>query len=134
MKLADWSLHFYTLPYAREVVWSNAVEPSGLFALLRLVSDDGVTGVAEGTLKGTWSGVSPRSLRAALEDLVLPSIEKVDLADAARRAGGERILARVEARGVAEELELSVGVQRHLHHPNIRSGSIIPRAPDGTVL
>jgi L-alanine-DL-glutamate epimerase-like enolase superfamily enzyme len=63
------------------VVWSNAVESSGLFALLKLVSDDGITGVAEGTVKSTWSGVSPRSLQAALEDVVLPSIREIDLAD-----------------------------------------------------
>ena len=65
MKLAHWSLHFYRLPYAREVVWSNAVEDSGLFALLRLESDTGVVGIAEGTIKNTWSGVSPRSLQMA---------------------------------------------------------------------
>ena len=81
MKLADWSLHFYRLPYGREVVWSNAVESSGLFALLKLVSGDGVTGIAEGTVKNTWSGVSPRSLQAALEDVILPLMKKVDLGD-----------------------------------------------------
>jgi len=36
MKLERWSLHFYRLPYAREVVWANAREASGLFALLVL--------------------------------------------------------------------------------------------------
>jgi L-alanine-DL-glutamate epimerase-like enolase superfamily enzyme len=82
MKLARWSLHFYRLPYRREIVWSNAVESAGLFALLKLESDDGVTGIAEGTLKHTWSGVSPRSLQAALEDVVLPAIRNVDLAAA----------------------------------------------------
>jgi len=81
MKLADWSLHFYRLPYAREVVWANARETSGLFALLRLVADTGAQGIAEGTLKATWSGVSPRSLRAALEDFILPAIAGVDLGD-----------------------------------------------------
>jgi L-alanine-DL-glutamate epimerase-like enolase superfamily enzyme len=62
-------------------VWSNARERSGRFALLRLDSDDGVAGIAEGTLKSTWSGVSPGSLRAALNDLVLPLLEDVDLGD-----------------------------------------------------
>lgn len=81
MNLADWSLHFYRLPYGREVVWSNAVESSGLFALLKLVSDDGATGIAEGTIKSTWSGVSPRSLQAALEDLILPAMKGVELGD-----------------------------------------------------
>jgi len=63
------------------VVWANAVERSGLYALLRLDSDDGATGIAEGTLKDTWSGVSPRSLAAALEDFLMPRLKTVDLAD-----------------------------------------------------
>jgi L-alanine-DL-glutamate epimerase-like enolase superfamily enzyme len=81
MKLARWSLHFYRLPYGREVVWSNAVESSGLFALLKLESDAGFAGIAEGTIKNTWSGVSPRSLHSALEDVILPLLEGVELAD-----------------------------------------------------
>lgn len=81
MKLADWSLHFYRLPYCREVVWANAVEKSGLYALLRLTCDDGATGIAEGTLKDTWSGASPKSLAAVLEDILLPKLAKLDLAD-----------------------------------------------------
>lgn len=81
MKLADWSLQFYRLPYAREVVWANAVENSGLYALLTLRSADGATGIAEGTLKDTWSGVSPKSLAAVLEDILIPRLKKLDLAD-----------------------------------------------------
>jgi len=82
VKLARWSLACYRLRYDREVRWADAVEDSGVFALLRLESSDGVVGVAEGTIKSTWSGVSPRSLGAALEDLLLPRLEGVDLADA----------------------------------------------------
>jgi L-alanine-DL-glutamate epimerase-like enolase superfamily enzyme len=63
------------------VVWANAVERSGLYALLRLVSDEGATGIAEGTLKDTWSGVSPRSLAAALEDFLVPRLRGVDLGE-----------------------------------------------------
>jgi len=80
MKLERWSLHFYRLPYAREVVWANAREDSGLFALLKLEAD-GYSGIAEGTLKDTWSGVSPRSLAAALEDFLIPRLREVDLTD-----------------------------------------------------
>jgi len=82
VKLERWSLHFYRLPYAREVVWANARESSGLFALLRLDAG-GCSGIAEGTLKDTWSGVSPTSLRAALEDFLVPRLQVVDLSDAA---------------------------------------------------
>jgi L-alanine-DL-glutamate epimerase-like enolase superfamily enzyme len=80
MKLERWSLHFYRLPYEREVVWANAREDSGLFALLKIEAE-GAAGIAEGTLKDTWSGVSPRSLRAALEDFLMPRLAGLDLAD-----------------------------------------------------
>jgi L-alanine-DL-glutamate epimerase-like enolase superfamily enzyme len=80
MKLERWSLHFYRLPYAREVVWANAREDSGLFALLKLEAN-GCGGIAEGTLKDTWSGVSPRSLAAAFEDILIPRLREVDLTD-----------------------------------------------------
>lgn len=80
MKLERWSLHFYRLPYAREVVWANARESSGLFALLKLEAG-GAAGIAEGTLKDTWSGVSPASLKASLEDFLIPRLRDVDLAE-----------------------------------------------------
>jgi L-alanine-DL-glutamate epimerase-like enolase superfamily enzyme len=93
MKLERWSLHFYRLPYAREVVWANARERSGLFALLVLEAN-GAKGIAEGTLKDTWSGVSPKSLAAALEDFLIPRLREVDLTD-------ERLVARAFA-GIPE--------------------------------
>jgi L-alanine-DL-glutamate epimerase-like enolase superfamily enzyme len=80
VKLERWSLLFYRLPYAREVVWANAREDSGLFALLKLEAE-GCSGIAEGTLKDTWSGVSPKSLAAAFEDFLIPRLRAVDLTD-----------------------------------------------------
>lgn len=80
MKLERWSLHFYRLPYAREVLWANAREDAGLFTLLKLEAG-GCAGIAEGTLKDTWSGVSPKSLAAALEDFLIPRLREVDLTD-----------------------------------------------------
>ena len=93
MKLERWSLHFYRLPYAREVVWANAREDSGVFALLKLEAN-GCSGIAEGTLKDTWSGVSPRSLAAAFEDFLIPRLRELDLTD-------ERIVAQAFA-GIPE--------------------------------
>jgi L-alanine-DL-glutamate epimerase-like enolase superfamily enzyme len=86
LALERWSLAFYRLPYAREVSWAGAVEEAGVFALLRLWSTGGAVGLAEGTVKATWSGVSPRSLAAVLEDVLLPRLESVDLADVAATA------------------------------------------------
>jgi L-alanine-DL-glutamate epimerase-like enolase superfamily enzyme len=81
MKIIDWSLHFYTLPYEREIVWANAVEKAGIFALLQIKGDNGATGIAEGTIKPTWSGVSVRSLQATLEDFIMPRLLTVDVAE-----------------------------------------------------
>lgn len=106
MKLARWSLHFYELPYEREVVWSNARERSGLFALLRLESDNGASGIAEGTIKSTWSGVSPRSLQAALQEVVLPFVEKVDLSDEAALCAA---LARIPENRLAKGMVSTAG-------------------------
>ena len=88
VKLVTWSLHFYSLPYRREIVWANAVEKAGTFALLILAGDNGHIGVAEGTLKPTWSGVSPHSLKASFEDFLMPRLAGIDIAspDAVNRA------------------------------------------------
>jgi L-alanine-DL-glutamate epimerase-like enolase superfamily enzyme len=83
MRIAEWSLHFCRLPYARPVRWFNSIEDGAVLALLRLVADDGAVGIAEAPLRPTWSGVSPRSLAAVLEDLLLPAAREIDIADAA---------------------------------------------------
>src|SRR5262245_66663150 len=101
MRLKEWSLHFYRLGYPRPVRWFNSSEQEGTFALLRLVTDDGASGVAEATLKPTWSGVSPRSMAAALEDLLLPAIRDVDLGDPAAVA---QALARFPENRLAKAL------------------------------
>lgn len=82
MKLADWSLSFYRLPYRRPVTWAYAAESCSDYALLELTADDGSVGIAEGVIKQTRTGYSPRSLAATLEDVILPLLTKVDLADA----------------------------------------------------
>lgn len=80
VRLERWSLQFYRLPYRREILWANAVEKAGTFALLTLEGDNGAKGVAEGTIKSTWSGVSPRSLAAIFEDVLMPRLAGVDIA------------------------------------------------------
>ena len=82
MKLGEWSLHFYRLPYLRDIQWVYGAESSGDYALLKLTADSGVVGVAEGVIKPTRTGYSPRSLAVAIEDVVLPQLRHVDLADA----------------------------------------------------
>lgn len=83
MKLAGWSIHFYRLQYRRAVTWAYASESSSDYALLQLTADDGTVGIAEGVVKPARTGFSPRSLAATLEDVMLPRLQGVDLADAA---------------------------------------------------
>ncbi|AHG64615.1 mandelate racemase/muconate lactonizing enzyme family protein [Advenella mimigardefordensis] len=81
MKLADWSLRFYRIPYVHTVHWANAVEEEGVYALLTLRNEQGQAGYAEGTLKATWSGVSPAMLQAAFEDILIPQLTDTDLSE-----------------------------------------------------
>lgn len=83
MKLVRSTIAFYQLPYPRPVRWKDTVEEGGLFALLRLVGDDGVEGVAEGPIKPTWTGTTPRALAAAIDDMLLPALKPIDIDDPA---------------------------------------------------
>jgi L-alanine-DL-glutamate epimerase-like enolase superfamily enzyme len=82
VKLAHWTISWYRLRYQREIRWADGVEDAGTYVLLRLTASDGAEGIAEGAVKPAWSGVSPRSLAMTLEDVLLPSLAGVDLADA----------------------------------------------------
>src|SRR5215217_64765 len=79
--MVAYALYRYRLPYVRPVRWSDIVEEAAEFLLLRLTSDTGHEGVAEMTVKPTWTGASLRSLVASLEDVFLPLLKKLNLAD-----------------------------------------------------
>lgn len=79
MRITDFSIYCYSLPYIRPVHWFDTVETSGLYVLLKIVADTGQTGIAEAPIRPTWSGVSQRSLIAALEDLLLPAVQAIDI-------------------------------------------------------
>jgi L-alanine-DL-glutamate epimerase-like enolase superfamily enzyme len=83
MHLHDHRLYTYRLRYARPVRWSDIVEDAAPFVLLRLTADDGAEGVAEITVKPTWCGVSSRSLIAAIDDIFIPILKRLDLTNPA---------------------------------------------------
>jgi L-alanine-DL-glutamate epimerase-like enolase superfamily enzyme len=80
MKLDGHELRVYRLPYRRAVRWFNSSETEGRFVALRLFAE-GATGVAESTVKPTWTGLSARALAALIGDLYLPALQAVDLSD-----------------------------------------------------
>ena len=92
MRLAHHRLYVYELRYARPVRWSDIVEDAAPLVALRLTSDSGHEGVGEITVKPTWCGVTARSLVAAIEDIFIPILKKLDLSDPAKiRAALEAI-------------------------------------------
>lgn len=101
MRISESSIHCYALPYSRPVHWFNSAEDSGTFVLLCIVNEDGFQGVAEAPIKPTWSGVSPRSIAAAIEDLFIPELRKVDVMNPAEVAG---VLARFPENHLAKML------------------------------
>ncbi len=101
MKLAHWSLHVYRLPSVREVTWVYAAEDSGDYALLTLVCDNGLTGIAEGVIKPTRTGTSARSLASVLETVVLPQLENLSLED---NESVSRALARIPENRLAKAM------------------------------
>ena len=46
MRLAEWSLHTYSLRYEKPIRWSDIVEEAAPFVLLRLQDETGAIGVA----------------------------------------------------------------------------------------
>lgn len=81
LTLAEHSLHTYSLPYTRPVRWSDIVEDAGQFLLLRITAQSGHTGVAEITIKPTWTGASLPMLSAAIDDILMPRLRNIELSN-----------------------------------------------------
>lgn len=78
------------LPYHRPIKWASVQEDGADYLILKLTTSEGVVGVAEGTVKPTWTGATLRSLMVVFEELFVPRLAGVDLSDpaAVRKAIG----------------------------------------------
>ena len=103
MRITRLSVESYELPYRREVRWSDIVESEAEFALVRVESDGGHTGVAELTVKPTWNGATVATVRVALDELFFPLLAKLDVADPA--AVRERLEAIPDHHGAKAALD-----------------------------
>jgi L-alanine-DL-glutamate epimerase-like enolase superfamily enzyme len=81
MHLTEWSTHPVHLRYPREIHWASTEEDGADYVLLRLVTDDGLVGVAEGSAKPAWNSVTPRALSVIIEEIYIPLLRGVDLLD-----------------------------------------------------
>jgi muconate cycloisomerase len=86
MRITGGELFVVALPRRRDHAWaSNTLVPIGRHALLRLDTDEGVSGWGEAPALATWggahmrySGETPETVVHAVRDLLLPAIEGVD--------------------------------------------------------
>ncbi|MQA65103.1 MAG: hypothetical protein GEU76_04255 [Alphaproteobacteria bacterium] len=62
------------IPYPRPMQWAGLAETAADYMVLRLVTDCGIDGVAEGTVKTTWTSTTLRSLAVAFEELFVPKL------------------------------------------------------------
>lgn len=71
------------IPLPRPVQWSSLRETAVDYVLLKITTDNGLIGVAEGSAKVPWTGTTLRSLAVTLEEMFEPALRNVDLLDEA---------------------------------------------------
>jgi L-alanine-DL-glutamate epimerase-like enolase superfamily enzyme len=69
------------IPYPRPMQWASLAEDAAQFMVLRLTTDDGISGIAEGTVKTTWTGATLRSLAVVFEELFEGPLTGLDVDD-----------------------------------------------------
>jgi L-Ala-D/L-Glu epimerase / N-acetyl-D-glutamate racemase len=93
--------HPVRIAYPRTIRWGAHAEDSADYLLLELITEDGLSGVAEGTVKVNWTGATLRSLAMAIEEVFAPRLAGVDIA--APEAIG-KILARIPENRLAKAM------------------------------
>lgn len=90
-------LFSYRLRYLQPVSWSDVREDAADYVLLKLTDADGHVGLAEATVKPTWSGHTIGSMLATLREVLLPRLTAADLRQRLRQ-----VPEQMQARGLVE--------------------------------
>jgi len=96
-----WDIHPIRLAYHRPLRWASVEEDGADFVLLALHAADGHTGVAEAAVRVTWTGVNVDALCIALNDILLPRLKGIDIADA---AATEKAIWRIPEQSLAKSV------------------------------
>lgn len=86
MRITGCEIHLVALPPRREHTWaSNTKRPIGHHAIVRLDTDEGISGWGEAPAIATWGGhggrhygETPETVRHIIQDYLLPAIEGLD--------------------------------------------------------
>jgi L-alanine-DL-glutamate epimerase-like enolase superfamily enzyme len=75
---------FYPLhvPYVRPIRWAGHIESGVDVLLLVIETDQGISGVGETPIRLNWHAATLKSLMVVIEEVFLPQMKDLDLADA----------------------------------------------------
>lgn len=80
-RIAHVELYPVRLPYRRTMTWASSSESFADFMVLKLTTNGGAQGVAEGVVKTAWTGVTPRMLALTFEEIFTPRLVGLDPSD-----------------------------------------------------
>lgn len=81
LKLTRHYFHALHVPYRRPIRWAGHMEAGVDVLLLVLESDDGVKGIGETPVRLNWHAATLKSLATVIEEVFLPQMTDLDLAD-----------------------------------------------------
>jgi L-alanine-DL-glutamate epimerase-like enolase superfamily enzyme len=73
--------HPVRIPYTREIRWAGHAETCADYMLIEITTEEGRSGIGEGTVKTNWTGATLRSLSVSIEEILTPRLLGVDAAD-----------------------------------------------------
>ena len=79
MRITHHEFMVYRLPYHRAVEWFRSTETQAHFVCLRLIAEDGIEGVAEASIKETWTALGVNDVIDVVEQQLLPRLDAVDI-------------------------------------------------------
>lgn len=78
MKIRHFETYPVRLPLKRRITWASSAQESMEQVYLQVVTDEGITGVAEGLAHTPWNGETTRTLITALHDVLAPRLIGLD--------------------------------------------------------
>jgi L-Ala-D/L-Glu epimerase / N-acetyl-D-glutamate racemase len=93
--------HPVRIRYPRTIKWGAHSEDCADYLLVEIATEDGLSGIAEGTVKVNWTGTTLRSLAVSIEEVFAPLLIGKDVGDAPAIT---KALARIPENGLAKAL------------------------------
>jgi L-alanine-DL-glutamate epimerase-like enolase superfamily enzyme len=93
--------HPVHIAYPRTIHWGAHSESGADYLIVEIITKDGLSGIAEGTVKINWNGGTLRSLAVVLDEVFAPRLIGVDAGD---EAAIDKILQRIPEHRLAKSL------------------------------